>query len=215
LEVIDKFFNYYDMVFSKRHESQAKRIYEILISIIALIISLPIAIILSILIPLESGFPIIFKQTRIGKELRPFIFYKFRSLKEVDSKILKKLKNPNETINTRVTKIGKMIRKVRFDEIPQFINVLNNSMSLIGPRPEMENYHEQCLKKIPFYEYRYRLRPGITGWAQINYKHTSGMDDYKTKTEYDLYYIKNRNLIMDLEITLKTIETMLGMRGSK
>jgi len=215
LEVIERYRNYYDPIFSSVEETQAKRIYDILLACLAIILTSPIMLILSIIIPIESGFPIIFKQTRIGKGKKPFKFYKFRSLKEVDADYLKEHKDPNETIQMRVTKAGKVIRKIRFDEIPQFFNVLNNTMSMIGPRPEMENYHEQCMEKIPYYEYRYKYKPGITGWAQINYKHTSGMDDYKVKTEYDLYYIKNRNIFMDLEITLKTIETMLGMRGAK
>jgi len=180
-----------------------------------LIITSPLLLFLSIAIPIESGWPLVFKQKRIGLHMNPFTFKKFRSLTNVSEEDLNKLEDPNETIGGRVTKIGKFIRKTRLDEIPQFFNVFQGNMSIIGPRPEMENYHNKALKSIPYYSYRYRLKPGITGWAQINYPHTSTMEDYKRKTEYDLYYIKNQSFRLDLEITLKTIETMLGMRGSK
>ncbi len=215
LEIIDKFKNHYEIAFENPDNSQAKRVYDVMLATLGLIITLPLTAILAIAIPIESGFPILFKQKRIGYKMKPFKFIKFRSLKEAEKKYLDEHENPNDTIEVRHTQIGQVIRKFRFDEIPQFINVLKGTMSVIGPRPEMENYHNQCIKRIPYYDYRYNLKPGITGWAQINYKHTSGMDDYKTKTEYDLYYIKNRNIMLDLEITLKTIETMLGMRGSK
>ncbi len=215
LEIIDKFKNHYEIAFKNPDNSQAKRIFDIFIASFGLIITAPISFLLAIAIPIESGFPILFKQKRIGYKMQPFKFIKFRSLKEVEKKYLDEHENPNDTIKLRNTAIGKIIRKLRIDEIPQFINVLKGTMSVIGPRPEMENYHNKCIKQIPFYHCRYNLKPGITGWAQINFKHTSGMDDYKIKTEYDLYYIKNRNILLDLEITMKTIETMIGMRGSK
>lgn len=215
LEIIDKFKNHYEIAFENPDNSQAKRVYDVMLATVGLIITLPLTAILAIVIPIESGFPILFKQKRIGYKMNPFKFIKFRSLNAVETKYLDEHENPNDTIEMRNTRVGKIIRKFRFDEIPQFINVLTGTMSVIGPRPEMENYHNQCIKNIRYYDYRYNLKPGITGWAQINYKHTSGMDDYKVKTEYDLYYIKNRNIILDLEITMKTFETMIGMRGSK
>ena len=215
LEVVDKFRSHYEIVFDNPDNSQAKRVFDIVVASLGLILTIPITLFLAITIPIESGFPIIFSQMRIGYKMKPFKFIKFRSLKKVEKQYLDDLENPNDTIETRNTRIGKIIRKIRFDEIPQFWNVLTGTMSVIGPRPEMENYHKQCLKSIPYYAYRLNLRPGITGWAQINFKHTSGMDEYKEKTEYDLYYIKNRNIFMDLEIAMKTLETMIGMRGSK
>ena len=215
LELIDIFRDYYDVAFTDIHISQKKRVFDLILSAIGLTITSPLLLFLSIAIPIESGWPLVFKQKRIGLHMKPFTFKKFRSLTNVSEEDLNKLEDPNETIGGRVTKIGKFIRKTRLDEIPQFFNVFQGNMSIIGPRPEMENYHNKALKSIPYYSYRYRLRPGITGWAQINYPHTSTMEDYKRKTEYDLYYIKNQSFRLDLEITLKTIETMLGMRGSK
>jgi len=215
LELIDIFRDYYDVAFTDIQISQRKRVFDLILSAIGLIITSPLLLFLSIAIPIESGWPLVFKQKRIGLHMKPFTFKKFRSLTNVSEEDLNKLEDPNETISGRVTKIGKFIRKTRLDEIPQFFNVFQGNMSIIGPRPEMENYHNKALKSIPYYSYRYRLKPGITGWAQINYPHTSTMEDYRRKTEHDLYYIKNQSFRLDLEITLKTIETMLGMRGSK
>ncbi|TYC01380.1 MAG: exopolysaccharide biosynthesis polyprenyl glycosylphosphotransferase [Kosmotoga sp.] len=215
LEMIDKFKEYYEVVFSEMRPSQRKKVLDVLLTTFFLIISSPLFLIFSILLPIQQGFPILFKQKRIGQGLEPFTFIKFRSLMDIEKEKLKNHKNPNETIEKRVTKAGRFLRKTRLDELPQFFNVLNGSMSLIGPRPEMINYHEQGIKNIPYYSFRYKTKPGITGWAQIKYQHTSTLEDYKKKTEYDLYYIKNQCLTLDLQIILQTIETMLGMRGSK
>ncbi len=215
IPLIEIFKEYYEIAFSKANDSPAKRLYDVVIAVVALTLASPLLAIFSLLILLESGLPVIFKQKRTGKELVPFIVYKFRSLRNINSNKLDKMENPNQTIEQRVTKIGKILRLVRFDEIPQFWNVLKGDMSVIGPRPEMDAYHERGMRQIPFYRFRYTLKPGITGWAQIHYKHTSSLADYQTKTEHDLYYIKKRTILLDLQITLHTIETMLGLRGSK
>jgi lipopolysaccharide/colanic/teichoic acid biosynthesis glycosyltransferase len=122
---------------------------------------------------------------------------------------------PNDDIEQRVLKIGKITRKTRLDETLQFWNVLNGTMSIVGSRPEMEEFHKEMKEKIPYYSYRLDTNPGITGWAQINYKHTTTLEDYIKKTEYDLYYVKNRTLLLDIQIMLKTVETMFGMRGAR
>jgi lipopolysaccharide/colanic/teichoic acid biosynthesis glycosyltransferase len=122
---------------------------------------------------------------------------------------------PNDGIEQRVLKIGKITRKTRLDETLQFWNVLNGTMSIVGSRPEMEEFHKEMKEKIPYYAYRLDTNPGITGWAQINYKHTTTLEDYRKKTEYDLYYVKNRTLLLDIQIMLKTVETMFGMRGAR
>jgi len=122
---------------------------------------------------------------------------------------------PNDSIEKRMLKIGKITRKTRLDETLQFINVIKGDMSIVGPRPEMIDFHEDMTKQIPFYKNRLRTKPGITGWAQIHYKHTTTLEDYIKKTEYDLYYVKNKNTILDIQIMLKTIETMFGMRGAR
>ncbi len=215
LEIIGKFEEYYEVCFSHPNNSPAKRVMDLFLALILIIITSPIMILLFILIPLDSGGPIVFRQTRMGYKNRPFSFLKFRSLTTIEAEKLEQEQNPNQTIPQRLTRIGRIIRKLRFDEFPQFFNVLANTMSMIGPRPEMIQYHTLCEQNIPYYQYRNNLKPGITGWAQIHYKHTTTLSDYKTKTEYDLYYIKNRNILLDLQIALQTVETMFGMRGSK
>lgn len=212
IEVIERFDMYYKIEFEKSYDnSPAKRLLDYVVSIIALTLFSPFMLIIFLGVLLEDGFPIVFKQKRMGLYSNPFTLFKFRSLKEVPID----KNNPNNGIENRVLKIGKFSRKSRLDESLQFINVLKGDMSIVGSRPEMEEFHDQMIDKINFYKYRLKLKPGITGWAQINYKHTSTLEDYKIKTEYDLYYIKNRNIIFDLQIMLKTIETMLGMRGAR
>ncbi len=215
LELIAKFEEYYEISFSHPNNSPAKRIMDLFLALFLIIVTSPIMILLYILIPLDSGFPILFRHTRMGFKNQPFSFLKFRSLTTIEAEELEQEQNPNQTIHQRLTKIGRVIRKLRFDEFPQFFNVLANTMSMIGPRPEMIQYHTLCEQNIPYYQYRNNLKPGITGWAQIHYKHTTTLSDYKTKTEYDLYYIKNRNIFLDLQIALQTVETMFGMRGSR
>jgi lipopolysaccharide/colanic/teichoic acid biosynthesis glycosyltransferase len=154
-------------------------------------------LLISIVILLESGFPLVFRQKRFGKNQMPFEMIKFRTM-DKKGKILKS---------------GKLIRKTRVDEVLQFINVIKGDMSIVGPRPEIEKFHNQMLRNINYYEIRYQTKPGITGWAQIYYKYTQSLEDYKRKTEYDLYYIKNRSIMLDLQIMLKTVETMFFHKG--
>jgi lipopolysaccharide/colanic/teichoic acid biosynthesis glycosyltransferase len=123
--------------------------------------------------------------------------------------------NPNRAIEERPLKVGKVIRKLRIDESPQFLNVLKGDMSVVGPRPEMVEFHNMMKEQIPFYNMRLLVKPGITGWAQLNYKHTTTLEDYRKKTEYDLWYVKNRNIFLDLRIILQTLEAVLWRRGAK
>ncbi|WP_041082029.1 sugar transferase [Thermotoga profunda] len=211
LEVIENFKEYYELEFQKAKESPMKRIIDILGGIVGLIISLPIMLFFGIWILIEDGWPVFFKHLRVGKNGRYFQFVKLRSLKQEGFDP----SNPNGTIQTRMLKIGKIIRPLRIDELPQFWLVLKGEMSLVGPRPEMVEYHRVYSNRIPYYQYRLRLKPGITGWAQINYQHTTTLEEYKKKTEYDLYYIKNRSTIMDLRIILQTIEAIFWRRGAR
>ncbi|WP_129408536.1 exopolysaccharide biosynthesis polyprenyl glycosylphosphotransferase [Marinitoga lauensis] len=211
LEVAEKFKEYYSVIFERDYESPSKRVLDVFSGIVLFIIFSPLIAIFSLLIFLEDKFPVIFKQKRVGKNEKIFMLQKLRSLKndKIDPE------NPNKKIDQSVLKVGKIIRKFRIDESLQFINVIQGSMSLVGPRPEMIEFHNQMKRKIPYYTYRLKTKPGITGWAQINYKHTSTLEDYIKKTEYDLYYIKNKNIWLDLRIMLLTLETMLGMRGAR
>lgn len=211
IEVAQKFKEYYEVVFQNVQPSPSQKIIDKFFGTLLLIIFSPFMLIISLAILIEDGKPIIYKQKRMGKDEQIFIINKFRSLKEAEIDP----NDPNKDIEKRVLKSGKIIRKLRLDELPQFWNIIKGNMSIVGPRPEMLEFHNIMSNQILFYNYRLKLNPGITGWAQINYKHTSTLDDYIKKTEYDLYYIKNRNIFLDIKIMLKTVETMLGMRGTR
>ena len=211
IEVVQKFKDYYNVIFENVQSSPSQRILDGFVATLLLVISSPIMLIISLSILIEDGRPIVFKQERVGRNGRIFIMNKFRSLKQAEINP----NNPNEDIEKRVLKVGKVIRKFRLDELPQVFNILKGDMSIVGPRPEMIVFHEIMSSQIPLYNYRLKLNPGITGWAQINYKHTTTLEDYIKKTEYDLYYIKNRSIFLDFQIILKTLETMIGMRGAR
>ena len=211
IEVAQKFKDYYNVIFENVQSSPSQRILDGFVAALLLVISSPIMLIISLSILIEDGRPIVFKQERVGRNGRIFIMNKFRSLKQAEINP----NNPNEDIEKRVLKVGKVIRKFRLDELPQVFNILKGDMSIVGPRPEMIVFHEIMSSQIPLYNYRLKLNPGITGWAQINYKHTTTLEDYIKKTEYDLYYIKNRTIFLDFQIMLKTLETMIGMRGAR
>lgn len=210
LEIIQKFEDYYKVYFSNVQESPAKRVMDIVLSIIGLVMYSPVILVSAIWIVIEDGRPIFFRQPRVGKDGKIFTMVKLRSLKNepIDAS------NPNKNIEQRVLKIGKIIRKTRIDESIQFWNILKGEMSLVGPRPEMIEYHKMMEPNIPYYSYRLLVKPGLTGWAQINYKHSSSLEEYRTKTEYDLYYVKNRNVFMDLKIFLLTLETLIFRKGA-
>jgi len=211
IEVAQKFKEYYDVVFQNVQSSPSQRILDGFAATILLIVSSPFMFIIGLCILIEDGKPIVFKQKRVGKNDQIFIMNKFRSLRQAEINP----NNPNEDIEKRVLKTGRVIRKFRIDELPQVFNILKGEMSIVGPRPEMVEFHQLMSNQIPLYNYRLKLNPGITGWAQINYKHTSTLEDYIKKTEYDLYYIKNRSVFLDFQIMLKTLETMIGMRGAR
>jgi len=211
IEVARKFKEYYDVVFQDVQSSPSQRILDGIAATILLIVSSPFMFIIGLCILIEDGKPVVFKQKRVGKNGQIFIMNKFRSLRQAEINP----NNPNEDIEKRVLKTGRVIRKFRIDELPQVFNILKGEMSIVGPRPEMVEFHQLMSNQIPLYNYRLKLNPGITGWAQINYKHTSTLEDYIKKTEYDLYYIKNRSIFLDFQIMLKTLETMIGMRGAR
>ncbi len=211
LEVMQKFEDYYKVYFSNVQESPAKRAMDIVLSIVGLVVYSPVILVSAIWIAIEDGRPIFFRQPRVGKDGKIFTLVKLRSLKNepIDAS------NPNKNIEQRVLKIGKIIRKTRIDESIQFWNILKGEMSLVGPRPEMIEYHKMMEPNIPYYSYRLLVKPGLTGWAQINYKHSSSLEEYRTKTEYDLYYVKNRNVFMDLKIFLLTLQTLIFRKGAR
>jgi exopolysaccharide biosynthesis polyprenyl glycosylphosphotransferase len=192
-------------------EKKVKRLMDIVISIILLIISLPITVITAVAIKLESEGPVFYKQERSGLNGKVFKIIKFRSMRadaEKHSGPVWSTKN-----DPRITKVGKFIRKVRIDEIPQMINVLKGEMSLVGPRPERPFFVEKLSKEIPFYKRRLKVRPGVTGWAQVKHKYDENVEDVKEKLRYDLFYIENMSLSNDLKILFRTIFVVIFGQG--
>lgn len=200
---------------NKRRESQLKLVVREaihrLLALVGAIVSLPIAIITAILIKLDSRGPIFYMQERVGKGGKRFQVIKFRSMKtdaEADGKPIWAVTNDDRT-----TRVGKIIRKLRIDEIPQFWNILKGEMSFVGPRPERPHFVDQLAKEIPYYEHRHLVAPGLTGWAQIKYPYGASVADAIQKLQYDLYYIKNQSLTLDLVIVFDTIKTVMFGKG--
>lgn len=166
---------------------------------------------ISLAIILESGFPILFKQERLGRGGQPYKMLKFRTM-ERDAERDGEARLAEEK-DDRVTKVGWVLRRTHLDELPQFINVLRGEMSLVGPRAERPQLVESFQKEIPFYRARLLVKPGITGWAQINFGYAGTVQETAIKLEYDLYYIEHRNLLMDISIILRTLGTVFGFKG--
>jgi lipopolysaccharide/colanic/teichoic acid biosynthesis glycosyltransferase len=163
------------------------------------------------LIKLDSPGPVLYKQDRVGKNGRPFKLMKFRSMRtdaEKDGPVWAK------TDDDRTTRVGRIIRKIRVDEIPQFWNILRGDMNFVGPRPERPHFVAQLAQEIRYYDQRHLIAPGLTGWAQINYPYGASIDDAKQKLQYDLYYMKNQCLALDATIMFETIKTVLFGRGT-
>jgi exopolysaccharide biosynthesis polyprenyl glycosylphosphotransferase len=199
--------------FSKKQN----KLYLILVRIIDVVVSIIGLSVLLVIVPLIVVFnliwnkgPLLFHQERIGRKEVPFLIYKLRTM------IVDAEKNGAvfATLNdSRITPLGKLLRKTRIDEFPQFINVLKGDMSIIGPRPERKVFVDQIAYKIPLYHTRHIVKPGLTGWAQINYPYGETLEDSLMKLEYDLYYIKHRNIFLDINIAVKTFGTILYMKG--
>ncbi|MCC6470192.1 MAG: TIGR03013 family PEP-CTERM/XrtA system glycosyltransferase [Alphaproteobacteria bacterium] len=187
-----------------------KRLGDIAVSSVLLIIALPFLIVTAIAIPLESRGPALFRQERVGRNGRTFILYKFRSMRADAEKGGPQWAGEDDP---RITRLGRFIRRTRIDEIPQVFNVLKGDMSFIGPRPERPHFVDWLKKEIPFFNERHRVRPGITGWAQINYPYGASVEDAKEKLSYDLYYIKNYSLLLDIIVLFSTIEVVLWPKG--
>jgi len=192
-------------------EKKLKRLLDVIASFIILIITLPVIIITAITIKLESKGPVFFKQERSGMNGTIFKIIKFRSMYEDAEKHTGPVWSSKD--DPRVTKVGKIIRRVRIDELPQMINVLKGEMSLVGPRPERPFFVEKLSEEIPYYKRRLKVRPGITGWAQVKHKYDESVEDVKIKLRYDLFYIENMSLRMDFKIIVRTIFVVLFGQG--
>ena len=182
------------------------------VAFVGAVISLPIALVTAALIKLDSPGPVLYSQERVGKNGRAFRVYKFRSMRtdaERDGPVW-----ASKVGDARTTRVGRVIRKIRVDEIPQFWNILRGDMNFVGPRPERPHFVKQLAEEIPYYEQRHLIPPGLTGWAQIKYPYGASVEDARQKLQYDLYYIKNQSLVLDAIILFETVKTILFGRGT-
>ena len=192
-------------------EKKLKRIFDIIVSLLILIITSPILIITAIAIKIDSAGEVFFRQERCGINGSIFKILKFRSMRKDAEKHTGPVWSQKD--DPRITKVGKFIRRVRIDEIPQMINVLKGEMSIVGPRPERPYFVEKLSEEIPYYKRRLKVRPGITGWAQVKHKYDETIEDVKVKLRYDLFYIENMSLRMDFKILLRTVFVVLLGKG--
>jgi len=206
IEIIGDFEDYYKIVFSNIDRSRIIKILDITFSFLILIILSPFVLFSILYILALDGRPLFFKQERIGIDGSKFYIYKFRTMDDVEGKA--------EPV---MTKSGKLLRMTRLNEIPQFFNVLKGDMSIVGPRPDIVSTYDYCMNNIPFYSYRTKVVPGITGNAQVFYHYVDRLEyePFANRLSYDLYYIKHMNFEMYVEIALKTIEVMLFRKGAK
>jgi exopolysaccharide biosynthesis polyprenyl glycosylphosphotransferase len=190
-----------------------KRALDIVVSSLGLLLAAPVALITAIAIKLDSSGPVLYCQERVGADEEPFVLYKFRSM-QCDAEAAT---GPQWAAkdDPRVTRVGRIIRKLRIDEIPQLMNVLRGEMSLVGPRPERLFFVSQLKEQIPYYELRFTVKPGITGWAQISYQYGDSEDDATEKLQFDLYYTKHMAPIFDLQILFETVKVVLLGRGAQ
>lgn len=189
--------------------ARVKRVSDIVLSTVGLVLAAPVIALAAIAIWLEDRGPVFFRQPRTGLNREPFELVKLRSMR-VSTSEGGLYTQPGDS---RITRVGSLLRATRIDELPQLWNVLRGEMSLIGPRAEWTRLVETYQKEIPSYHYRHLVKPGITGWAQVNYPYGASIEDTRRKLEYDLYYVKHFSFVMDAAIVLKTIHVMLGGKG--
>jgi sugar transferase (PEP-CTERM system associated) len=190
----------------------AKRLLDVVAAVLGLILSLPIIIISTLLVKLDSKGPAFYKQKRVGQNGRVFVLCKFRSMYQGAEQNGAVWASSNDD---RVTRFGRLLRKFRIDELPQLWNVLRGDMSVVGPRPERPEFVDKLAKEIPYYSLRHVIKPGITGWAQINYRYGASTHDAIEKLKYELFYIKNMSLLLDIYIMIRTIRVVLFREGAR
>jgi sugar transferase (PEP-CTERM system associated) len=197
---------------SRMFSSAVKRIFDICASLILLLVTLPVIVLFAALVKLDSKGPAFFRQKRVGLYGEPFTLIKLRSMRTDAEKDGAKWAEENDP---RITRLGRFIRKVRIDELPQTWSVLKGEMSFVGPRPEVPSFVDSLEEEIPFYGERHMVKPGITGWAQINYPYGASVEDSRCKLEYDLYYAKNYTPFLDFVILLQTLRVILWPEGAR
>jgi sugar transferase (PEP-CTERM system associated) len=195
------------------YRTAAKRLFDLVCALLLLVLSAPLLLATAVAIALEGKGPVFYRQERVGEDGRTFRVLKFRSMRvdaEEDGRPQWAAANDD-----RITRIGGIIRRFRIDEFPQLFNVLNGEMSLVGPRPERPFFVEQLTREIPYYSVRHSVKPGVTGWAQVRYKYGATVEDSLEKLQYDLYYVKNNSLFLDIVILFETIGVVLSGEGAR
>jgi len=192
---------------------RAKRAIDSLLAGLGLLLTLPLSLLIAVLVKLDSPGPSLFRQERLGQGGKRFRLMKFRSMRHDAERETGPVWAGEH--DPRVTRVGRLLRRSRLDELPQFFNVLKGEMSLVGPRPERPAFVHELQEKIPFYVHRLVVKPGITGWAQVKYPYGSSVEDALEKLQYDLYYIKNLTIFLDLLILLHTLQVVLFGKGSR
>lgn len=205
-------FAFADELTVSRSRRWAKRVFDILIASALLLCAAPFLVLVMLAIKLDSKGPIFYRQERTGLNGKPYWLWKFRSMRTDAEKNGAVWARTNDD---RVTRVGRFIRKTRIDEIPQVFNVLTGDMSFVGPRPERPVFVEQLKQQIPFYGLREAVKPGLTGWAQIRYPYGASVEDARNKLEFDLYYVKNGSLFLDMGIIFHTVRHVLLARGAR
>jgi sugar transferase (PEP-CTERM system associated) len=190
-----------------------ERIFSFTLGLIGLLVTAPLMALIALAIRLDSVGPVIFRQKRVGQNGKVFILYKFRSM--IDGADQEGDHRPAESTDPRFTRVGRLLRRIRVDELPQLFNILRGDMHVVGPRPFVPNQEEECVEKIPYYRQRWVVKPGATGWAQVNRGYNVTIEDNKDKLAYDLYYIKNISVGLDLLILFRTLKILLLGRGAQ
>jgi len=190
-----------------------ERIFSLTLGLIGLIVTAPLMALIALAIRLDSAGPVIFRQKRVGQNGKVFILYKFRTM--IDGADQEGDHRPAQATDPRITRVGRLLRRIRVDELPQLFNILRGDMHIVGPRPFVPNQEEECLGKIPYYRQRWVVKPGATGWAQVNRGYNVTIEDNKEKLAYDLYYIKNISVGLDLLILFRTMKILLLGRGAQ
>ena len=189
-----------------------KRCLDVLVAIVGIVALVPLVLLLSILIKLDSSGPVFYRQMRVGLRGRPYMIWKFRSMRQDAEQSGARWATSEDP---RVSRVGRWIRKWRLDELPQLINVMRGEMSLVGPRPERPVFVQELRNTIPYYDLRHTVRPGITGWAQTRFRYGASKEDSHVKLQYDLFYVKNLSLALDLRIVVHTVKVMLMGEGAR
>jgi sugar transferase (PEP-CTERM system associated) len=190
-----------------------KRFFDVMTSAALLFVMLPVMILTALAIYLEDRGPVLYRQDRVGQGGRAFSIFKFRSMRaDAESDGRPQWAGADDD---RTTMVGRIIRKLRIDELPQILNVLRGDMSFVGPRPERPFFVEQLASKIPYYGARHSIKPGITGWAQVRYPYGASLDDAVEKLQYDLYYVKNHTLFLDIMVLIETVQVVLWRKGAR